>query len=326
MQSTKSTIAIIGGGRWGHVTLSEFIKVTSPFTNIVSVCGHNADSIDSLLAKLSSTTEKKLSRCSSIEELLQQHKLDAAIIVNSPKKHYETAVTLLDNDIPLLIEKPIVLETIEAQDLVDRARSRGIALVPALNYGHLEYLKNFSQVVLPKKDKITGFTFKWTDPPGKFRFFQDVKKASNGISFIQEVMPHHWTMMHVVFAADDIQVIDRENSNSNKKHIYRVTADGIPGTIIINEEAPERLRQIEVEYTDQEVDSIIFTDEPGTITSLGKQTDACPNWTQLKSPLVQEYEYFVTCLGKPISAEDAAGIIESTRFTFAAYSFIEETV
>lgn len=326
MQSAKSTIAIIGGGRWGHVTLSEFVKVKSPFNNIVSVCGYNAESIDNLLTKLETSTDKKLSRCESIDHLLQQHSVQAAIIVNSPVKHYQTAVNLLENDIPLLIEKPVVLDTAEAEDLVARAKNKGLALVPALNYGYLEYLKNFSKHISAKKQQIINFTIKWADPLGKFRFFQDVKKANGGISFIQEVMPHHWTMIHIVLQANDIRIVARDPASSDKNHIYKVVADGIPGTIIINEEAPERLRHIDVNYTDQSTTSAVFTDEPGTIVDAGHQINACPNWKELKSPLVQEYEYFISCLGQAIQPKDATALVESTRFTEAAYNSIVEVV
>lgn len=322
----ESTIAIIGGGRWGHVTLSEFVKANSSFTHVVSVCGYNAESIDNLLTKLRQSTDKKLTRCDSVEQLLQQHSVQAAIVVNAPVKHYQTATLLLENDIPILIEKPVVLDTTEAEDLVARARSKGLALVPALNYGYLEYLKNFSKHISKKKQQINSFTIKWADPLGKFRFFQDVKKASGGISFIQEVMPHHWTMIHIIFQAKDIHIVARDSASSEKKHIYKVVADGIPGTIIISEEAPERLRSIDVNYTDQSTISAVFTDEPGIIVDAGQQINACPDWEKLKSPLVQEYEYFISCLGQPIKPNDAAALVESTRFTEDAYNLITALV
>lgn len=62
------------------------------------------------------------------EEMLDAESLDAVLIVTPHTLHYDHAVAALDRDLDVLLEKPMVTETSQAVDLVQRAEERGCLL------------------------------------------------------------------------------------------------------------------------------------------------------------------------------------------------------
>jgi predicted dehydrogenase len=61
-------------------------------------------------------------------------KVDAISVASPTNSHFDSASTLLENDIHLLVEKPITTMLEEAEVLVELAEGRGLVL----QVGHLE--------------------------------------------------------------------------------------------------------------------------------------------------------------------------------------------
>ena len=94
-------------------------------------------------------------------------KVDAAILATPTATHHEIGVELLQHDIHLLVEKPIALDTAEADDLVDTARRQA----RVLQVGHVERFNPALARVLPhihepkyiEAKRHSAFPFRSTD-------------------------------------------------------------------------------------------------------------------------------------------------------------------
>ena len=131
-------IAIIGGGRWGRVILSVLATSDLPLTRITMVTSHNSALVQKLVAQLASNCLIRI--VSTLDEIPA-----AAIIANAARSHGETAQQLIVQGAHLLIEKPVVLTSQEAQHLVTLARQAMRVVLPGLSYRFCSYLHHFAQ-------------------------------------------------------------------------------------------------------------------------------------------------------------------------------------
>jgi UDP-N-acetylglucosamine 3-dehydrogenase len=82
----------------------------------------------------------------TLEEFLAQ-KPEAAIVAAPTFLHYEIALKLIEAGVHLLVEKPIASTVFEGQEVVDKARAKGVTL----SVGHVE---RFNPAVLSIKKAI----------------------------------------------------------------------------------------------------------------------------------------------------------------------------
>jgi UDP-N-acetylglucosamine 3-dehydrogenase len=131
-------VAVIGAGSMGR--LHARVIAESPETELTAVVDP-APEADEVAYRYRSH------RVASVDELLRNHRPDAAIVAVPTRYHAEVATQLLEADVAVLIEKPIAATPEEAAALVELAARRGVPLT----VGHVE---RFNPAVRVLRDKL----------------------------------------------------------------------------------------------------------------------------------------------------------------------------
>lgn len=137
-------IAIVGTGVMGrnHIRVIKEIRGA----NLVAIC----DIDEECGKKLAQDANTKYYKTHI--ELLENEKIDAAIISTPTSSHKEIALDLINRKIHLLIEKPLASDSNSASEIVYKARKKGITL----SVGHIErYNPAVNKIInLIKNDKL----------------------------------------------------------------------------------------------------------------------------------------------------------------------------
>lgn len=120
----KPRTAVIGVGYLGKFHAQKYAQL--PEAELVAVCDANEDIARSIAA------EHGVAVYTDYHDLIG--KVDAVSIVVPTQKHYEVAKTFLENDVHVMLEKPITSTVAQARELVQIANDRQLVF----QIGHLE--------------------------------------------------------------------------------------------------------------------------------------------------------------------------------------------
>ena len=122
-------VAIIGCGRISH-KIAEGIAKNKDRMKLVALC----DPIEEKMFETEKTYNKKLGKETSIikyknyKEILKLNKIDIAVISTESGYHEEIGSYFLENDVNVIIEKPLAMSIEGAQRLVDTAKKNNLKL------------------------------------------------------------------------------------------------------------------------------------------------------------------------------------------------------
>jgi UDP-N-acetylglucosamine 3-dehydrogenase len=226
-------IALVGAGSMGRHHAR--VIAESSETELVAIVDPS-DSVDELAYRHRSR------RLDSIKELLADTRPDAALVAVPTADHAEVAATLLEADIPVLVEKPIAATTEEAAMLVGLAERRGLPLT----VGHVE---RFNPAVTALRDKLHA------EELG--RVFQvharrlspfPLRIGDTGAAF--DLATHDLDLM-CVLAGTPIRVSAEIDRRAHRTHEDLLAAtlrfdSGIIGLLEVNWLTPTKVRQLTV--------------------------------------------------------------------------------
>ncbi len=157
--SNKIKIAVVGAGHLGRFHSRLLSK--HPAYDLVAVVDPAAS------ARMSVARESATRSCESIHSLPEIGKVDAAVIATPTKYHGEIGETLLRKGIHVLVEKPLALSVVQADALVNLAKSEN----RILQVGHIERFNPALQVVYSQVERPQfidarrhgGYSFRSTD-------------------------------------------------------------------------------------------------------------------------------------------------------------------
>lgn len=153
----KTRVAVIGVGHLGRIH-ARLLSTLDAF-QLVGV-------VDSDPGQRALVAEACRARpCADYRELLGQ--IDAAVVAVPTRWHHEIALDLIDHGVHAFVEKPLCTTRAQAQDLVSRARQRGVVL----QVGHVERFNPAWSAALPhlreprfiRATRQGGFSFRSTD-------------------------------------------------------------------------------------------------------------------------------------------------------------------
>lgn len=150
-------LAVIGAGHLGRIHAR--LAAAAEEIDLVAV----ADPVEA--ARESVAQEFKTRAVADYRELIGQ--IDGAIVAAPTSLHHSIGMELLSAGVPLLIEKPLAPTAIEAEELAELARSKGVVL----QVGHVERFNAALHAVAadvrdPKyieASRTSGYTFRSTD-------------------------------------------------------------------------------------------------------------------------------------------------------------------
>ena len=120
----KEQICVIGGGRWGE----NHIRTLYEMGNLAAVVEPDEHLLQELEEKYG------MLGLTSLEEALEKA-YDGYVVSSSAETHYEIGKRILERGYPCLIEKPMTMNSGEAEELVRIAREHHANFM--VNRGHL---------------------------------------------------------------------------------------------------------------------------------------------------------------------------------------------
>ena len=132
-------VAVIGAGGWGEQHARIFSR--RPDTELVAVVGRTAAKTEARAAAYGARAY------TDIDEMLAVERPDLVTVCLPNEGHFEVTKGLLERNVPLLVEKPLVFSLAEADELVSIARTNGTFF--AINFNH-----RFAEPVLRAKRAI----------------------------------------------------------------------------------------------------------------------------------------------------------------------------
>jgi predicted dehydrogenase len=118
---SKLKIGVVGCGYWGPNLIRNFIEI--PDSEVVAVADLNEARLSFIQSRFPQVTPTK-----NYHDLFSMG-LDAIAIATPPATHFDIARKCLENDIHILVEKPMTLDSASAQELIDLAEGRNLTLV-----------------------------------------------------------------------------------------------------------------------------------------------------------------------------------------------------
>ena len=110
-------MGLIGCGAWGKNLLRNFANL--PGCALISCCDENPKQIEKLC---SSYPEVKFTK--NHKEIIENPNLDAVVISTPPASHFELCKSAILADKDVFVEKPLVLEVKEGEELVKLAEEK----------------------------------------------------------------------------------------------------------------------------------------------------------------------------------------------------------
>jgi predicted dehydrogenase len=126
MTSTTTRVAVVGAGLWGAQHARVFGGRAD--TELVAVAGRTAERTAARAATYG------VAAYTDIDLMVAETAPDLISVCLPNEGHYEATLHLIDKGIPLLVEKPLVFDLAEADELLARADANGLFF--AINFNH----------------------------------------------------------------------------------------------------------------------------------------------------------------------------------------------
>ncbi|WLA54277.1 Gfo/Idh/MocA family protein [Bradyrhizobium diazoefficiens] len=258
-------VALIGGGRWGRTHASVLAQLSDRVERVLWVSRHNNDALNAFLADRMEARDR-FTLLESLDDALALRP-DAAIVATPAADHAGTSETLLRQGVPTLVEKPLALSVEDARRLVDLAAERSVPLLVGLHLLEAPFLHHFLRLSVGRAVAVAEL--EWLDPEQEIR--QGVVKSSNLTTHkVDEIMPHLWSMLHLV--DDNVEPQLRAVKPLPQGAVEAEVGLGRSrATLRFGRRALGRKRWIRLEFRDGGSAELDFTIEPGVIVIDGVQ-------------------------------------------------------
>jgi predicted dehydrogenase len=126
MSAQRLRVAVVGAGGWGAQHARIFAG--RPDTELVAIVGRTPERAQARAAAYETKAY------TSIEQMLEQARPDLVTTCLPNEEHFAPTMELIRHGVPLLVEKPLVFSTAEADQLLAAAQERGLFF--AINFNH----------------------------------------------------------------------------------------------------------------------------------------------------------------------------------------------
>jgi predicted dehydrogenase len=290
---SRRRVLLAGGGRWGHVYARTLTQELANGSEVLWVSRHNRKALEAFTSGWNGR-DLSVRLFDELEQALALHP-EAAVVVTSPASHATIARSILEHDVPVLVEKPFTLREEDATDLVRLAERKGLILGVALQMFYASYLTHFH--ALWHGRAVSRGRVIWIDPIEGVRH-GEIKRPDFSTPKLHDVYPHVWSILRVLFPQARL-VIESAHAGSTGSAVLSMSADGIPITVMLDRRAKGRARRIELRFVDGSAADLDFTAEPGIPRLDGAVCTSDPDWKTQPSPLRRELAAFLAAVAGP---------------------------
>jgi UDP-N-acetylglucosamine 3-dehydrogenase len=298
MSSVK--IAVIGVGGWGK----NHLRVLSELGCLAAFCDMDSEKVRRYEEKY------RVKGYSSVDEMLQQEELDAAVICTPTITHYELTKKALSSGLHTFVEKPLTLTSKEGEELLRIAEKEGVILTSG-------YIERFNPAVTAVKEIIA----KQLGEPLLLEFHRESKWLGNvrDVGIILDTAVHDIDTARWIFEQEPKSVYARTGHIISPHEDFAAIILGFDekktAFIASNWVTPKKVRRlitvctggiVTIDFVTQEIQ---IDDERGT-------TIPRKEW---REPLLLEIKHFIECVeGKQKPIVTARDAINNTKIAEAA--------
>lgn len=309
IKKSQVNLAIIGGGYMGQNHARVFSTIEK--VNLIAICDKDIKKAEKI------SKQYKIKIYTNYPKLFQSEKLDAVSICLPTSLHFSSSVAAIKKGIHLFIEKPITAKIIEAERLIQLARSRKIKIM----VGHIE---RFNPVVNEIKQRIKSGELGKVLKIHTQRFSPPTGRAQD-VSAVIDLATHDIDIIQYLLDEKPIRIYAETDNRAHRKEdlmsaIVRFKSGSI-GLIEVSWLHPTKTRSLSVlgengmyvaDYITQELlfyrqNENLFRNNLSQPTSITR-ADVVKVAFQAKEPLQIELEAFTLALVSgtkmPVTAQD----------------------
>jgi predicted dehydrogenase len=323
-------VAVVGAGRWGKIICNVLTQFTPPASKIHLLAERNyADARnwlqDNLVNGQQNTGYERIELSESFNDILHDSSIEAAFVTKMAAQHYEATRQLLLHDKHVFVEKPFVLHTREASELVQLAAEKGLVLVVGYEYMLARHIHRLSNMMAKHLADVSTIEILWEDPAKELKWGVRKQTDLSG-NIITDLYPHILSQLFVLLGKENISLSSFQSSDAcweaRLELLYGTTAV----TVSLSKSAGESRRSIRVNSSGGEHLELDHTKEPGDLRLNGTLLPREPRWDRFPSPITSEIAYYFSQIETPNSelpttAENSIHIVEATEL---ADSFLED--
>jgi predicted dehydrogenase len=132
-------VGVIGNGYWGPNLIRNFMEL--PEAELVGVADLQEDRLKAIQKR-----HPGLSVTTNYRDLFVMG-VDAVVIATPPHTHYPIARDCLMHDIHVLVEKPLTLNSVDAQDLIELAEARNLTLMVGHTFEYNDAVRTLKRLI-----------------------------------------------------------------------------------------------------------------------------------------------------------------------------------
>ena len=260
---TCSHVRFVGGGRWATIVLTELVQ-TFPYLAIDWVCNSNADDKKEFIKNSSLFENTNAIDNKNIEEL---SKPDKVIIASHSIQHCSDLLLHGNNDVDVLIEKPLYPNLSDFEILSEKKKRRTFL---NLEFYNAFFISDFISQI--RSLDIKNINFFWHDPLTENRDMEESKNSEIFSSIFMDQLLHVMSIAKLMkLDCTNCKQIKVFNNHSKPDGSINICADlgGVKVEISLSRFAKKRERIIDINLGEISLD---FTSE-SIIKKKGKRVE-----------------------------------------------------
>ncbi|MEM2760549.1 MAG: Gfo/Idh/MocA family oxidoreductase [Nitrososphaerales archaeon] len=294
-------IAVVGVGGWGK----NHVRVLSELESLCAVCDIDAEKAKTFADRY------KVNSYTSINEMLENEKLDGAIVSTPTTTHLAVAKQLMEHHINVLVEKPMAPSSLECEQMRTIAKRNNVLLTTG-------YIERFNPAVNDVKNIIADKRY---GEVLMLEFHRENRMPSNiqDVGIIYDTSVHDIDTAIYLFDSKPHIVFARAGSSKGAHEDFAAIILGFKdhkiAFIASNWVTPKKVRQFIVVCTD----AIITGDFIKQEIRIDQGEDTVIPRREFQEPLILELKNFIDAVnGKTKSLISMDDAINTTRVAEAA--------
>jgi len=284
----SQSLLVIGGGRWAREIIGVLKTILSK-EDVITAC--SKIHYDQLISWIK---QKDFLNVNAIQEIKHLNLSDysAVIIVNSARDHFDSAMMMMNHNLPVLVEKPIAFTTQQFHLMIKNASERNLLLASANVFLFSTFINNFSEVIRDSKPKKIELV--WTDQKSNLWSYGE-RLYDSSISVFQDVLPHVFSIFQIVFPNAHYELQSFTLERGGAKIIITVLMGEVDCLITLERNATLRQRKLIVNSED-DIFCYDFKVEPPSIYKNGRILKSFSKENKYYSPLTNLISKFLSAL------------------------------
>ena len=282
---------IAGSGRWAREIIKILHNTLDKRSSITIYSGNGTKDITEWLDDNSFMDRTVYLRPYNS---IGQETIDAFIVANAAKDHFKITKKIINENIPVLVEKPLCLVYEETNHLIELASKKGVILGSSQIFLFSGYLNKLKKILKSNKS-VSSISFCWKDPKNEIRYGQK-KKFDHGVPIFKDLMPHILSILIFIIEGKKITFDSLFFEGGGGNLTIKIKIDNIPCNITIQRNCNQRIRSIEI--AGEEIIELDFSKEPGLIKKGKIESNADQDWKKSESPATKMIQSFITTISQ----------------------------